>query len=177
VWPQTLQRSGGAGRLIGQAAQQSAYENHHLKQAPAGAYLARYFARAVFAIVAELSATGFRRKCNCDRLGKSDRDSVADLNALQRGRIRHVNVFRRTIGSLQSDALIGLVDRRDYDDELPLHHLHHCFSPIRWIPFQKVDVKPRTSWKNSAAPREPKHVRGYIGLSIFGETQIWTRVY
>ena len=67
-----------------------------------------------------MSATGFRRKCNCDRLGKSDGDSVADLNALQRGRIRHVNVFRRTIGSLQSDALIGLVDRRDYDDELRL---------------------------------------------------------
>lgn len=67
-----------------------------------------------------MSATDFRRERNRDRLGKSDRDSVADLNALQRVRIRHVDVFCRTIGSLQCDALIGLVDRRDYDDELRL---------------------------------------------------------
>jgi hypothetical protein len=46
-----------------------------------------------------LSPTGFRRKRNCDRLGKSDRDSVPYLNTLQRVRIRHVDVFCRTIGS------------------------------------------------------------------------------
>jgi len=57
-----------------------------------------------------LTATGFRCERNYYRLGKSNRDSVPYLNALQRGRIRHMNVFRRTIRSLQCDSLIGLVD-------------------------------------------------------------------
>ena len=58
-----------------------------------------------------LTATSFGCERNYYRLGKSNRDSVSDLNALQRGRIRHMNVFRRTIRSLQRDTLIGLVDR------------------------------------------------------------------
>lgn len=58
----------------------------------------------------------YRLRRNRDRLCNSDRDSVADLDALQRVRVRHVDVLCRTIGSLQRDMLIGLVDRRYYDE-------------------------------------------------------------
>src|ERR1700722_97463 len=40
-----------------------------------------------------LSTTRLRREGDCYRLRQSDRDSVADLHALQRFRIRHVDVF------------------------------------------------------------------------------------
>ena len=67
-----------------------------------------------------LARIGFSIERYSYRLGKGNRDSVADLHAFHRSWIRHVDGFRRTIGSLQGNALMGLVDRRDYDDELRL---------------------------------------------------------
>lgn len=65
-------------------------------------------------------AAGFGRQRDRDHLGKANREPVADLYPLQSVWVRHVNVFRGSIGGFEGNALIGLIDYRDNHDHVHL---------------------------------------------------------